>query len=438
MNSSTPLLKRFNFAIRVRDFNMGTFKVEVTNSPLGRMRSPEIVHFCTDVIPYIKKLANADKEGEMSLGELIEMGKMLGDMLFPIQVRRMFLQSWEVAYHPPLQGMRILLELDDDALAMLPWEYTYIYEYGHMRMIRSPRSPQVPDLEDLKSKVEKLVHMKKTGAGLENGDLQQELEHLSHHIADHVAQPRKPTIEELRKDIDRVVRHATTEIDDNTLSQVTKQLSEQILSHAVLDESAHLVAKHNERVQAMITKALSEVEHDIVEHFALRALQVVDEDTVEDMTGMLPRQLNEIKIHDGLEQPKEPSEIEKEVKHVVMKGAEDVRRKKGFLCLDEYISFVRYESFIGVKPIQEHDEQNINLLVGLAEPIDLGDLDTETEASQILQAANLSVEEEFRRFEQIAHFDNLRNQSSRRFTEQSPDYYLEDEFRFRICPSDTG
>ena len=167
MNTSTPNTKpyeRTQFTIRIRDFNNGRMFVEVINSPEGRMRRPEPVVFNWHVLPYIKKLSNPLKEGEMTQSELIEMGQMLGDMLFPTQVRRMFMKSWEKVYNPippaaknedaseekkgtehddtdedqqkEMRGMRIILELDDEKLSLIPWEYAYFMEYKHMRKLR--------------------------------------------------------------------------------------------------------------------------------------------------------------------------------------------------------------------------------------------------------------------------------------------------------------
>ena len=134
-SKNTSRLNFVNFTIRIRDYHEGTFMVEVVNSPVGRMRTPDVIEFNRDVVPYIKKLANPHVHGEMKDAELIEMGQMLGDMLFPITVRRMFFQSWSKYYsgHPTSAGMpenngrdpsrtgiRILLELDDDNLAIVP------------------------------------------------------------------------------------------------------------------------------------------------------------------------------------------------------------------------------------------------------------------------------------------------------------------------------
>ena len=141
VHSDHKALHFTNFVIRVRDLHQGQLKVEVLNSPVGRMRRPEVVSFNTDVVPYIKKLANPNLDGEMTTAEMVEMGQMLGDMLLPMSVRRMFVKSWSMHYstHQKLiegeerRGIRLLLELDDDNLAMMPWEYVYMLEYKHMR-----------------------------------------------------------------------------------------------------------------------------------------------------------------------------------------------------------------------------------------------------------------------------------------------------------------
>ena len=147
--SNTKIYDRAQFTIRIRDLEQDRMFVEVINSPFGRMRRPEPVVFNRQVIPFIKKLANPLKEGEMTQEELIEMGQMLGDMLFPMQVRRMFMKSWEAVYKPEeKKGMRIILELDDDKLSLLPWEYVYIMEYKHMRNLRQ-NADEAAELKDL-------------------------------------------------------------------------------------------------------------------------------------------------------------------------------------------------------------------------------------------------------------------------------------------------
>ena len=135
-----PPLELTNFAVRLRDFNRGTIRVEVVDSPVGRMRTPVPVRFNPDVIRYVKKLANAHIEGEMRPEELIEMGQILGDMAMPLEVRRMFIQTWSILQAEKKKqannkrlGIRLLLELDDDFLSSLPWEYMYFHEYEHMR-----------------------------------------------------------------------------------------------------------------------------------------------------------------------------------------------------------------------------------------------------------------------------------------------------------------
>ncbi len=128
-----------NFAIRLRDLNRGYFKVEVVHSPAGRMRTPDLVRFDREIIPYLKKRESPYVEGEMIDEEMIdeemiEMGEMLGDMLLPATVRRMFVKSWKTVHsRKKRRGLRLLLEVDDARLAVVPWEYVYSVEYLHIR-----------------------------------------------------------------------------------------------------------------------------------------------------------------------------------------------------------------------------------------------------------------------------------------------------------------
>ena len=100
------------------------------------MRRPEVVRFNPELILYLNKLANPSLSGVMSEDEMITMGQMIGDMLFPTKVRRLFLQTLDLVYNPELDhGIRILLELDDEQLAVIPWEYVYLREFKHKGII---------------------------------------------------------------------------------------------------------------------------------------------------------------------------------------------------------------------------------------------------------------------------------------------------------------
>ena len=123
---------RIPFTLRLRDFNGATFFVEVVDSPFGRMRVPDVVPFEPALVPYLSKLGNPERNEGLSLDELIVMGQMIGDMLFPTQVRRLFFRTLDKRYRPDQDhGIRILLEIDDEQLAVLPWEYAYIREFRY-------------------------------------------------------------------------------------------------------------------------------------------------------------------------------------------------------------------------------------------------------------------------------------------------------------------
>ena len=125
---------RIPFTLRIRDFDGYAMRVEVVDSPYGRMRQPEIVPFAPELVLYLSKLGNPNLSGKLDDEELLAMGQMIGDMLFPTQVRRLFLQTMKQRYHPREgKGIRVLLELDDEQLAVIPWEYAYLQEFKFLR-----------------------------------------------------------------------------------------------------------------------------------------------------------------------------------------------------------------------------------------------------------------------------------------------------------------
>ena len=107
-----------NFIIRLRDWYGDQFEVEVVDSPVGRMRFPEVVRFNNDIFPYLELLENPGKQDRLTKEDLIELGEALGDMLFPPGVRRMLRKS--LAYirekDTDNQGLRLLLDVDDPGL----------------------------------------------------------------------------------------------------------------------------------------------------------------------------------------------------------------------------------------------------------------------------------------------------------------------------------
>jgi len=137
-----PYREYTNLSIRLRDFDGQRFAVEVTDSPVGRMRDPDYVMFDWGVLPLLQKHdeLNDEKQEDLSLRDLRELGEMLGGMLFPPTVREAFRKSmvWVIRkkklYSPPEEepSLRIILDIDDTRLMSLPWEYTYMWEYGQL------------------------------------------------------------------------------------------------------------------------------------------------------------------------------------------------------------------------------------------------------------------------------------------------------------------
>jgi|GEM_PF-6378730 len=146
---------RIPFGIRLYRFTGVDMLVEVVDSPFGRMRRPELVRFNPELLLYLSKLGNPALSGAMSSDEMITMGQMIGDMLFPTKVRRLFFQTLDLVYDPMNdQGIRILLELDDEQLSVIPWEYAYLREFIHRGCINGdPIETWREDLIDVENKL---------------------------------------------------------------------------------------------------------------------------------------------------------------------------------------------------------------------------------------------------------------------------------------------
>jgi hypothetical protein len=110
-----------DFTIRARDWKDAHFKVEVTDSPVDRMRAPQEVTYDERVL--VRSLRNLERK-HIRLADCIGLGGALADMLLPPTVRSMFLRSLEAV--GPDQGLRLRLVLDEPQLANLPWEYLYL------------------------------------------------------------------------------------------------------------------------------------------------------------------------------------------------------------------------------------------------------------------------------------------------------------------------
>jgi hypothetical protein len=109
-----------DLVIRARDWQDGHFKVEVTASPMDRMREPAVVSQKTTLA---RRLRNVERK-QISAAELRTLGTDLAAMLLPGTVRQMLLAS--LAALPADQGLRLRLVLDDLRVANLPWEYIYL------------------------------------------------------------------------------------------------------------------------------------------------------------------------------------------------------------------------------------------------------------------------------------------------------------------------
>jgi len=109
-----------DFTIRARDWQEGGFKVEVTQSPMDRMRQPESASYPAALARPLRSLERKRARAD----QLQALGQRLADMLLPAAVRQMLTAS--LAAIGPEQGLRLRLVLDDLRVANLPWEYLYL------------------------------------------------------------------------------------------------------------------------------------------------------------------------------------------------------------------------------------------------------------------------------------------------------------------------
>jgi hypothetical protein len=113
-------MRYVDFTIRARDWQDGQFKVEVTQSPMDRMREPETVSHVADLA---RPLRNLERK-HITSRELRSFGMALSQMLLPRTVREMLLSS--LASLGQDCGLRLRLVLDDLRVANAPWEYIYL------------------------------------------------------------------------------------------------------------------------------------------------------------------------------------------------------------------------------------------------------------------------------------------------------------------------
>jgi hypothetical protein len=109
-----------DFTIRTRDWQEGSFKVEVTQSPMDRMRQAESIGYPAALARPLRSL----ERKRVRADQLQALGQILADMLLPPAVRHMLTTS--LAAIGPEQGLRLRLVLDDLRVANLPWEYLYL------------------------------------------------------------------------------------------------------------------------------------------------------------------------------------------------------------------------------------------------------------------------------------------------------------------------
>jgi hypothetical protein len=121
------MMNYLDFSIRARDWKDGKFKVEVTDSPVDRMRAADAEDVVYDEAALARPLHNLEHK-RIRGGDLIALGEALADMLLPPTVREMLVRSLEAA--GPDQGLRLRLLLDDPPVANLPWEYVYLHRGG--------------------------------------------------------------------------------------------------------------------------------------------------------------------------------------------------------------------------------------------------------------------------------------------------------------------
>ena len=119
-------MKYHNFDVEAFDYyenaDIEHFSVRVADSPAGQQRPSQAdrVSFGPDLRKQLRRL----ERRSLDLGEMIELGEVLANLLLPERARWMLDRSR--ARLDPGEGLRIRLGLDSYALSDLPWEYLYI------------------------------------------------------------------------------------------------------------------------------------------------------------------------------------------------------------------------------------------------------------------------------------------------------------------------
>jgi hypothetical protein len=109
-----------DFTIRAREWRDGRFKVEVTQSPMDRMREPDSVSYPATIARLLRNL----ERKQIPPTDLKVLGTIMAELLLPPTVRQLF--SCSLASLDRDQGLRLRLVLDDLRVANLPWEYMYL------------------------------------------------------------------------------------------------------------------------------------------------------------------------------------------------------------------------------------------------------------------------------------------------------------------------
>ena len=98
------------------------FLVRVADSPAGQQRHSQADRVA--LAPDLRKRVRLLERRKLNLGEMIELGEELANLLLPKRARWFLDRSR--AMLDPGEGLRIRLGLDSYALSDLPWEYLYI------------------------------------------------------------------------------------------------------------------------------------------------------------------------------------------------------------------------------------------------------------------------------------------------------------------------
>lgn len=98
------------------------FRVRVDSSPAGdqALNEAEDITIPEDLTSRVRLLEKRSLDQQ----QLVDLGKQLGDLLFPPGARQMLIRSRERLR--AAEGLRIRLRLDTHELARIPWEYAYV------------------------------------------------------------------------------------------------------------------------------------------------------------------------------------------------------------------------------------------------------------------------------------------------------------------------